>query len=167
MAQALATAMRGSRWIPCAFVAFFGVVLLANGAMIWLAFATWTGLETEGAYQKGLAYNRVLDQAAAQDALGWDVDLDLAQREGRGLALALALADRHGDLIEDASVSARFVRPTHEGHDRVVVLPHRYGGAYEARIELPLAGQWDVHLTVEHAGEIWREARRVYLRPQR
>ena len=27
-------------WIPWAFVAFFGVVLAANGAMIWIAFTT-------------------------------------------------------------------------------------------------------------------------------
>ena len=54
-------------------------MLLANGAMIWLAFATWTGLETEGAYQKGLAYNRTLEEAEAQAALGWQVDLELEQ----------------------------------------------------------------------------------------
>jgi nitrogen fixation protein FixH len=165
MAQALATRLIRSRWIPYAFIAFFGVVLLANGAMIWIAFATWTGLETESAYQKGLAYNRVLDQARAQTALGWHVDLEFAQADERAVAVKLALADRHGDLIEDASVSTTFFRPTHEGHDQVAAIPHRYGGAYEARVELPLAGQWDVHLSIERAGDVWRETRRVYLRP--
>ena len=66
MAPALAMATDRSRWIPYAFLGFFAVVLLANGAMIWLAFATWTGLETEGAYQKGLAYNRTLAETEAQ-----------------------------------------------------------------------------------------------------
>jgi hypothetical protein len=46
-----------------------------------------------------------------------------------------------------------------------VAIPHRYGAEYEVRVELPLAGQWDVHLTVKRAGEVWRETRRVYLRP--
>jgi nitrogen fixation protein FixH len=165
MEQALVVQTKGSRWIPYAFIAFFGVVLLANGAMIWLAFATWTGLETERAYQKGLAYNRVLDQAEAQASLGWHVDLEFVQADQRALAVKLALADRRGDLIEDARVSTTFYRPTHEGHDRVAAIPHRYGGEYEAQVELPLAGQWDVHLSIERAGEIWREARRVYLRP--
>jgi nitrogen fixation protein FixH len=165
MARALATATDRSRWIPHAFVAFFGVVLLANGAMIWFAFATWTGLETEGAYQKGLAYNRVLDQARAQAALGWQVDLEFAQAAGRRVAVRLALADRHGDLIEDAVASATFVRPVHEGVDQVAAIPHRYGGRYEAQLELPLAGQWDVQLTVASGSEVWRESRRIYLRP--
>jgi nitrogen fixation protein FixH len=165
MAQALAIKRNRSRWIPYAFVAFFGVVLLANGAMIWIAFATWTGLETESAYQKGLAYNRVLDQAEAQAALGWRVDLAFAQADARALAVKLALADRHGNLIENARISTTFFRPTHEGHDRIAAIAHRYGGEYEARVELPLAGQWEVHLSIERASEVWRETRRVYLRP--
>lgn len=165
MAWALATAAPRGRWIPYAFVAFFGVVLVANGAMLWIAFATWTGLETEGAYQKGLAYNRTLEQAAAQAALGWEVDLAFAQEDERALAIEVTIADGHGNLIEEAGVSAAFLRPTHAGHDQVVAIPHRYGGAYAAAVELPFAGLWDVHLTIEAAGEAWRATRRIYLRP--
>ncbi|MDF2782483.1 MAG: integral rane protein linked to a cation pump [Geminicoccaceae bacterium] len=137
--RSLAMATDRSRWIPYGFVAFFGVVLLANA--------------------------RTLDEAAAQAALGWEVDLELAQKGERTLALELVLEGRHGDLIEDALVSAAFVRPTHEGHDRVVPIPHRYGGEDAAEVALPLAGQWELHLTIEAGGEVWREPRRVYLRP--
>jgi nitrogen fixation protein FixH len=165
MASVLAVQRDRSRWIPWAFVAFFGVVLLANGAMIWLAFATWTGLETEGAYQKGLAYNRTLEEARMQAALGWQVDLALDRTGGRRLALRLELADGHGSLIQDAEVTVAFVRPTHDGYDRTIDVPHRYGGAYDAEVALPLAGQWDLHLTILARGEQWRETRRVYLRP--
>ena len=64
------------RWIPWAFVAFFGVVLAVNAVMIWVAFVTWPGLETTSAYQKGLAYNRTLAASQAQEALGWRVDVE-------------------------------------------------------------------------------------------
>ena len=37
---------RRSRWIPWAFVAFFGVVLAANAVLIVIAITTWPGLET-------------------------------------------------------------------------------------------------------------------------
>lgn len=154
-----------SRWIPYAFVAFFGIVLAANAAMIWIAVSTWTGLETENAYRKGLAYNRTIEQARAQAALGWRVDLAFAQQDDRTLAIELALADRNGDLIETASVNAAFMRPTHEGHDRTIPVPHRYGGQYLGEVRLPLAGQWDVRVAVEARGEVWRARRRVYLRP--
>ena len=51
---------RRSRWIPWAFVAFFGVVLAANAAMVVIALASWPGLETQQAYQRGLAYDDAL-----------------------------------------------------------------------------------------------------------
>ena len=154
-----------SRWIPFAFVGFFAVVLVTNAAMIWLAFATWTGLETESAYQKGLAYNDRLAEARAQTARGWQVDVAFAERAPRRLAIALDLADRHGNPLERALVAATLLRPTHEGHDRRVALERRLHGRYAAEVELPLAGQWDVDLKVEAAGEVWRGARRVFLRP--
>lgn len=154
-----------SDWIPWAFVAFFGVVLAANAAMIWLAFATWSGLETENAYQKGLAYNRALAAARDQDALGWRVDLDVAL-EGEGQArLELILADRHGDLIEDAQVTAAFVRPTHTGHDLELTVPHVHAGVYGADAALPLAGVWELNLTARSGGDTYRISRRVYLKP--
>jgi nitrogen fixation protein FixH len=154
-----------SRWIPFAFIGFFGVVLAANAAMIWLAFASWTGLETESAYQKGLAYNDRLAAARAQAALGWQVDIAFAERAPGGLEIALDLADRYGNSLERALVNATLLRPTHEGHDRTVVLERTLGGRYEALVELPLAGQWDLHLRIEAAGEVWRGTRRVFLRP--
>ena len=154
-----------SRWIPFAFIGFFGVVLAANAAMIWLAFATWTGLKTESAYQKGLAYNDRLAEARAQAALGWQVDVAFAERAPGRLEIAVDLADRYGNPLERALVDATLLRPTHEGHDRTAVLKRTLGGHYEALVELPLAGQWDVDLRVESAGEVWRGTRRVVLRP--
>jgi len=153
------------RWIPWAFVAFFGVVLAVNAVMIWVAFVTWPGLETTSAYQKGLAYNRTLAAAKAQQALGWRVDLDLATADGRQARLKLTLADRYGDLIEDARVTAAFVRPTDAGHDVELVLPHDHGGVYDAEAALPLAGVWELPLVAESRGDTYRLRRRVYLEP--
>jgi nitrogen fixation protein FixH len=152
-------------WIPWAFVAFFGVVLAANGAMIWIAFATWTGLETEGAYQKGLAYNRTLAATRAQEALGWRVGLDLAATAGRLAVLELTLADRYGDLIEDAEVMAAFVRPTQAGHDVQFPVPHTHAGVYVAEATLPFAGLWELHLTIQSGGDTYLMRRRINLRP--
>jgi nitrogen fixation protein FixH len=152
-------------WIPWAFVAFFGVVLAANGVLIWIAFATWTGLETEGAYQKGLAYNRSLAAARAQDALGWRVDLKLAASGGRLAVLKLTLADRYGDLIEDAKVTAVFMRPTHAGHDVALEVPHTHAGVYRAEAALPFAGVWNLRLVAQSGGDAYRVHRRVYLEP--
>ena len=39
--------------------------------MIWFALSSWTGLAANQAYDTGLTYNRNLDAAARQAALGW------------------------------------------------------------------------------------------------
>lgn len=154
-----------SRWIPWAFVAFFGVVLAANVTMIVIAMTTWPGLETQQAYQRGLAYDEALAAAAAQAALGWQVEFAFEQTGERAGTVRLDLADRFGNTLQHAEVQVAFVRPTHDGYDLVVDLPHHYGGRYLREIELPLAGQWEarVHI-VERDGE-YRLRERIYLKP--
>jgi nitrogen fixation protein FixH len=153
------------RWIPWAFVAFFGVVFAVNATMIAIAFTTWTGLTTERSYQRGLDYNRALEAAAAQEALGWRVDFAFIQGQGAHAVVEVGLENRHRDLLEAADVEARFLRPTHAGHDVTVVLPHYRDGRYRAEVELPFAGQWDVHVTASSGGDVYRLSRRVFLRP--
>jgi nitrogen fixation protein FixH len=156
---------RRSRWIPWAFVAFFGVVLAANAVMIVLAIATWPGLETRQAYQRGLVHDGALEAAAAQAALGWRVEFAFEQTGERAGAVRLDLADRFGNRLQDAEVRVAFVRPTHGGYDLVVDLPHHYGGRYLRNVVLPLAGQWEARVhVVERDGE-YRLRQRIYLKP--
>jgi nitrogen fixation protein FixH len=151
-------------WIPKLFIGFFVFVLAINLIMIWLAVSTWTGLETDGAYQKGLDYNRNLEAARAQDELGWTVGLDVAAGDGR-VRVAVDVEDRFGNLIKDATVRARLVRPTHEGHDLALALAHEVGGTYSAEAPLPLAGQWDVEIGIIAPTGTWRASERVFLEP--
>ncbi|MFW5680782.1 MAG: FixH family protein, partial [Pseudomonadota bacterium] len=62
---------RKSRWIPWAFVAFFGVVFLVNGVMVYFAVTTFAGVERRDAFKRAQSYNEVLAEARAQAALGW------------------------------------------------------------------------------------------------
>lgn len=161
----LSSKLSDDRWIPWLFAGLFGVVLVVNGSMIFMAFATFPGLETTNAYQRGLAYNRQLDAVDQQEALGWKVDFAFAQDGPRQGQLQLDLEDRLGNLIQDALVRARFVRPTHEGVDRTVMLEHQVGGRYEASVALPLEGQWVIELAVSAGGETYHLSERVFLRP--
>jgi nitrogen fixation protein FixH len=77
----------------------------------------------------------------------------------------LDLADRFGNALQNAEVRVAFVRPTHEGNDRRIELPHYYGGRYLDQVELPLAGQWDVQVHVVGSGGEYRLRQRVYLKP--
>jgi nitrogen fixation protein FixH len=156
---------RRSRWIPWAFVAFFGIVFLANGAMIVIAMATWPGLETRSAYQRGLNYNRAIAAAADQAKLGWQVGFGFEQDGDRSGTVRLDLTDRFGSLLQRAEVEAAFVRPTHAGNDIVIEVPHEYGGRYARQVELPLAGQWEVRVTIADGGQEYRLRERIYVAP--
>ena len=152
-------------WIPKLFIGFFAFVLVINLVMIWLAVSTWTGLETEGAYEKGLDYNRSLQAARAQDRLGWSVALEVVPAGDGWVRVAVDLEDRFGNLIKDATVRARLVRPTHQGHDLDLALAHEVGGTYAAETALPLAGQWDVEIGVVTPTGTWQASERVFLEP--
>jgi len=126
-------------------VAFFAVVLAANGTFIFFALSTWTGLSTENAYQRGIDYNEILDAAARQRALGWTGALSF---DGRG-RLSLVVTDRQGTPVDNLAVRVDIRRPTNEDFDQVVALVPSGAGAYEATLELPLLGQWDVRAVGE------------------
>lgn len=158
---------RGS-WIPWAFVAFFLIVFAANGVLVYVALDTWTGMETEKYYERGLAYNRDLAGARAQAELGWQVDIAITPL-GAGPAgelraeLAVSLRDRDGRALDGGEVRARFIRPTHSGADSEVVLRSLGGGRYGGEVALPLPGQWDLVVLGSVNGVTYQAARRVFL----
>jgi len=161
----LARMLRGDRWIPWVFVGFFVVVLIANGSMLYAAFVSWPGLETTSAYQRGLAYNRMLAAASEQEDLDWQVDFDFRQGGPRHGVVRVDLADRFGSVLRHADVRATFVRPTSEGHDLSIDLAHAIGGSYRAEVDLPLDGQWDIYVAATSGGQTYSLRERVYLRP--
>jgi len=152
---------RIDRWIPWMFVAFLAVVLAANGTLVAIALSTWTGLSTTNAYQKGITYNRTLEAARAQAALGWQAELvftHLAEQQGR---LDLFLKNAAGAPIDLAEVRALLVRPTQQGHDFEVHLESRGGGQYTRIIDVPMAGIWDALLRAEKAQQVFQLQRRL------
>ena len=154
----------GDRWIPWTFVAFFLVVFAANGAMVYVGFATWTGVATEDAYEKGLAYNGALAAARAQADLGWRPAFGFDAYGPTHGRVALALADRDGHPLTGAGVRARFVRPSHQGHDFELALPEAEAGRYGAEVELPLPGWWEVRVRADRGGRVYRLTERIVAR---
>ena len=160
---------RSGRWIPGVFVAGFLVMLAANAALVYFALDSFSGLETEGAYRRGVTYDATLAAAHAQGEMGWRVALDAAPLPaadggpGRTLALAATFADRAGWPLGDLSVRALLVRPTHAGRDLEVTLPHLGAGRYGAQVHLPLPGQWELRLVAGRGAETWQTSRRLHL----
>ena len=54
------------RQVLFGILGFFGVVFAANGAFIFFALDSFTGLATDSPYQRGIEYNQTLAAAAEQ-----------------------------------------------------------------------------------------------------
>ncbi|UPY37463.1 FixH family protein [Sediminicoccus sp. KRV36] len=135
-----------SGWIPWVFVGGMLVVILVNGVLIFSALSTFTGVSVGQAYDRGRDYNRVLEEAARQDALGWS--LRVAREADR---LAITARDRDGAPVAGV-VEAHLLRPL---DGQRVALPDA-SGAGRFVLDLPelRAGQWEFRgLLISAAGE--------------
>jgi len=154
---------RSDRWIPWSFVGGFGIILIANGIMVFNAFDSWTGLSTDDAYRRGLAYNEQLAQAQKAEATGWQIAAHVA---GTGIMrqIHVTLHDKAKQPIRYADIQVAFQRPIERGHDFTVTLRSTGNGRYAGQVQLPKYGQWRLRFTVSHAGERVVATRRFDLR---
>jgi nitrogen fixation protein FixH len=145
-------------WIPWVFVGAFGVVLVANGALIAFSIGSFSGVSTDDAYRRGLAFNAVIAEKRTSEALGWRLDARLAP-DGWFEA---ELVDADGAGLQGAALAAHFVRPTQSGYDVEIALAPLGGGRYGARVVLPLAGQWALRLRATRDGQSVTHTQRIH-----
>lgn len=125
-------------WVLLCFVAFFGVVVAVNVVFITMALGTHSGVITQKPYEKGLAYNKMLEMARAQPALQSHVTV-------KDDMLRVHLMDTQGEPVI-AEVSATVVRLVKSGDDFTVALTPVDDGIYEAALAVPHAGEWSAQV---------------------
>jgi len=151
--------MSSYRWIPWAFVAALGVVVVVNGALAYFAATSATGLVTAHPFDTGNSYNRVLAAAATQDALGWRAAIRIANRE-----IVAELAERDGKPLEHLQVTARLVRPVEPIPDIIVQPREEARGRYSAPTWPARTGQWDVHLNARRGTDLFEFTQRIIIK---
>ncbi|WP_368414633.1 FixH family protein [Falsiroseomonas sp.] len=130
-----------SRWIPWVFVGGMTVVVLVNLVLVYAALSTFTGVTTGRSYDRGRAYNRVLEEAARQDALGWSARVTLD-----GGLLSVVATDREG-LPVGGRVQGVLHRPL-EGAEIPLDFAAAGPGRFIAEAAPPATGQWEARLTL-------------------
>jgi nitrogen fixation protein FixH len=151
------------RTVLLCLLAFFGVVAAVNAVMIRFAVSTFGGVETENAYQAGLAFGREIAAVAAQDARHWQVEGRVAAAADATLVEVTA-RDAGGRPLAGVEAVARLVHPTDRRGDRVVALDEAAAGSFRGRTD-PVAGQWALVIELSRAGErVFRSRNRVFLR---
>lgn len=150
-----------SSYIPWLFVAGFGLVFAVNGAMVWLAVSSFSGLYGNGARDREYHYNHVIAEQKARDALGWKVNAKWRAEEGR---LLVDVVQADGSGLAGARINAQLVRPA----EKLEPLPLKFSelgdGRFAAHVDLPKRGNWDLDILVVAHGRDFAITQRLFLK---
>lgn len=127
------------RFVLGTIAGFFGFVFLVNAAFVYLALESHPGSVAEDAYRQGLAYNRVLERADRQRALGWRGLI--RHRSG---AVSLSMTDASGEALRGLSIELHALRPQSEALDRRLKLIETEPGVYLAGGAALDPGRWNL-----------------------
>ena len=128
-------------------VAFFGTVAAVNFTMAHRATSTFGGVVVENSYVASQNFNDWLDQAEAQDRLGWNV-VSNWREDGRLLVQATGPSDA-------ASLRAAARHPLGREEPRALSFDRLADGSYLSRESLE-SGRWLVRLELTDGADIWR-----------
>jgi len=130
---------------------FFGVVTIVNIIFITKAIQSNSGVVTENPYEVGLVYNKILDAHEKQKALGWKGMTAVEQKN----ILVYTLADKTGAPISGADVRVKMLRPVQKGYDFSVAMTEGRSGRYTAKIDVPVKGAWNAHVSVVRGADTY------------
>jgi nitrogen fixation protein FixH len=132
-------------------LAFFGVVFAVNGALIYFAVDSWSGLSTERPFEAGRDHDRTLAQAEVQAALGWRSAVVLAPGTAGNRAVEVTLTGRDGTPLGGLEVELALRRPSRGDLDQRLRLRETTAGRYRGTVALLLPGRWYADIRVRDA----------------
>jgi nitrogen fixation protein FixH len=155
---------RKSLWIPALFVGLMLLVVAVNGTMMYFAESTFSGLDTDQAYQEGIDYNTTLQEAAANAALGWAAKTAFTPAVAGSRHVTVTITDKTGAPIAGLQVSAHLVRPVSTAFDQALTLRSEAAGTYGADVALPALGSWELRLSARDGKTHWQTVQRVFVK---
>ncbi len=134
------------------FIAFFGVVVAVNLTMARLASGTFGGVVVQNSYVASQNFNRWLDRAKAEKALGWKAAV-VREADGR---LSVSLSG----VPESAELFAIARHPLGREPDRAFALAPLGEGRFRS-VAVLRPGRWQVRLQVQAGGQTWHSEEAV------
>ncbi len=118
---------------------FFLLIFAVNGAFLYLALSSHPGTTARDAYREGLEYNRLLERAERQRALGWRARI--LEESG---TVRLRLLDAAGAAVTGLAGTVHAGRPATDSEDRILPAMETAPGVY--RVEGPpfAPGRWTI-----------------------
>lgn len=136
------------RHMAAIMIGFFAVVIAVNLLMARMASSTFGGIVVENSYVASQHFNRWLDEAEAEQALGWKA---AATRDGDG-HLRAVLSGVPGDV---AVLTATARHPLGQSPDVALTFARQADGSFRSNQALP-AGRWRLRLEIRAQGKLRR-----------
>ena len=121
--------------------------------MMRLAIETLPGTEVDSAYSASLAYEKEIAAARDQDARNWKVNAHIERAPDGGATLQVEARDNSGVPMSGLKFQGRLERPTDRRADQPVGLSEVGSGIYRGSAPTIAAGQWDLVLEGDVAGQ--------------
>lgn len=133
------------------FALFFCFVAAVNAVMITLALRTHSGTVTDHPYERGLAYNRVVEAESKQEMLAWKGVIQY--RNGR---VHFVVRDKNNTIMAFDKATAAIIRPTLQGMDFTVELK-----GFDTPVNFPAKGLWEVRVDAVLQGVHYQQSQRI------
>jgi nitrogen fixation protein FixH len=150
------------RHVLLSLIAFFGVMVAANAALVYYAVHTFSGGDRPDPYRSGLNYNETIAAEKRQASLGWQAEL---VHDDAGRRLTVQLVDAERRPVSGLKLDAKLTRPATDKDDRAVDFKEVEAGVYAAHAALA-PGAWVLSLSTRGAGEgdpVFRLKRRLFV----
>lgn len=148
------------------WLAIVVIVVAVNVVMITLAVVTNPGLVSDDYYERG-RYNEshYVQRVAERNALGWTASLDtpLSAQVGATQTYRVTAVDKVGMPLRNASVVINAFRPADAKADFSVPMSEVAPGQYQAAIEFPLKGVWDLIVDIKQGESGFELPRRLHV----
>ena len=152
------------RAVLLSLIGFFGVIMVANAILVWLAVSTNTGVVVSSSYKVGNQYQSELDAARAQAERHWKVVADIT-RSGDGASFDISIRDAGGAPVGGLVVDAMLSSHVNEEDDHLVTLTEGEIGRYHGTVDAIDHGNWLLVIDARRGDErVYRSENRVMLK---
>ena len=144
-----------------AVVVFFGVIFIANIAMVTLGVRSFPGEDTKQSYQQGIEFNQTIAERNTQAALGWSADITVQNQ-----TIILHIADREGQTLKSLRVTGVLKHPAETDKDVTLKFAQSSNGTYMTHIDKALLGkQWLLLTSAQQAdGTVFDTRNEIWLK---
>ena len=147
-----------SSWIPWYIVLFFVILACVFAGFTYIAKKTHSGIVTEQAYEKGLAYNETIAKANAQEKQHLSHEILIERRK-----LTFSIRDRNGNALAIKKATLWLYRPV-RAQDDIVVAMQPLGASQTADLQKVKNGLWEARILATTENGTYQAVKKVVIK---